>query len=234
MWGYPRACPEPLPDPLRLPDARTLKGGGRGGWNGRAPLTHKRHPPQPAQPQNAETTPAGAPAAAADRKQRPGAACERLPSPPRNLPATPRILPDPPCIAPGPCTQVAILTASVEAYASPVMDKVDYTRRWVHHRLFRDSCANFNGYYIKDLSYLGRPMHSIIIVDNCPTSYMFHLRNALPISSWFDDPADTELLALLQTLERVAHAEAVYPLLQEHRQAHAPEAAAQTRVDGPY
>ena len=44
----------------------------------------KRHPPQPAQPPShqrlgsatAETTPAGAPAAAADRTQRPDATCE--------------------------------------------------------------------------------------------------------------------------------------------------------------
>ena len=48
-----------------------------------APLTRKRHiPPHPAQPRhtnhwaNAETTPAGAPAAAADRTQRPDATCE--------------------------------------------------------------------------------------------------------------------------------------------------------------
>ena len=49
-----------------------------------APLTRKRHLlPQPAQPPahqrqgsaNAETTPAGAPAAAADRTQRPDATC---------------------------------------------------------------------------------------------------------------------------------------------------------------
>ena len=50
-----------------------------------APLTRKRHiPPHPAQPPahqrlgsaNAETTPAGAPAAAADRTQRPDATCK--------------------------------------------------------------------------------------------------------------------------------------------------------------
>ena len=50
-----------------------------------APLTHKRHiPPHPAQPRHtkplgsgdAETTPARAPAAAADRTQRPDATCE--------------------------------------------------------------------------------------------------------------------------------------------------------------
>ena len=53
--------------------------------NHRAPLTRKRHTmPHPAQPQhtkplgsaNAKTTPAGAPAAAADGKQRPDATCE--------------------------------------------------------------------------------------------------------------------------------------------------------------
>ena len=36
----------------------------------------------------------------------------------------------------------------------------------------------------KDLSYLGRQLQSLIIVDNSPTSYLFQPRNAVPITSW--------------------------------------------------
>ena len=67
---------------VRLQPRRRTRGEGEEYW---APLTCQRHIlPHPAQPQqtnhwasaNAETTPAGAPAAAADRTQRPDATCE--------------------------------------------------------------------------------------------------------------------------------------------------------------
>lgn len=115
--------------------------------------------------------------------------------------------------------EVVVLTASLEVYADPVLNQLDYTNYWVHHRLFRDSCANLNGNYIKDLSYLGRPLHTAIIIDNSPTSYLFQPRNALPITSWFDDPTDRELRDLLPVLERAAKVDNVYPVLDSWRQA---------------
>eukprot|EP01005_Ploeotia_sp_CARIB1_P002019 NODE_92_length_1641_cov_1036.870542_g90_i0.p1 GENE.NODE_92_length_1641_cov_1036.870542_g90_i0~~NODE_92_length_1641_cov_1036.870542_g90_i0.p1 ORF type:complete len:435 (-),score=55.73 NODE_92_length_1641_cov_1036.870542_g90_i0:277-1581(-) len=115
--------------------------------------------------------------------------------------------------------EVVVLTASLEVYADPVLDELDPEGYWVHHRLFRDSCANLNGNYIKDLSYLGRPLHQVIIIDNAPTSYLFQPRNALPISSWFDDPSDTELRDLFPVLEKAARVDNVYPVLDGYRQA---------------
>lgn len=117
--------------------------------------------------------------------------------------------------------EVVVLTASMEQYASPVIDTVDRPGYKIHHRLFRDSCANLNGTLIKDLSYLGRPLHTVIIIDNCPISYVFQPKNALPIASWFDDPADRALLELLPVLEKAAKAETVYAALEEF-QARAP------------
>jgi len=114
--------------------------------------------------------------------------------------------------------EVVVLTASLEVYADPVLDELDYDGQWVHHRLFRDSCANLNGNYIKDLSYLGRPLHQVIIIDNSPTSYLFQPRNALPITSWFDDNGDVELLDLLPVLRRAAATDNIYPVLDAFRQ----------------
>jgi RNA polymerase II subunit A small phosphatase-like protein len=50
--------------------------------------------------------------------------------------------------------------------------------------------------FFQDLSQLGRPIEDTIIIDNSLALYTFHPMNAVPISSWFNDPHDTELLDL--------------------------------------
>lgn len=91
--------------------------------------------------------------------------------------------------------EVVVFTASLSKYADPVLDRLDPDRS-VAHRLFRESCYNHRGNYVKDLSQLGRPIADTIILDNSPASYIFHPYNAVPISSWFNDPHDTELTDL--------------------------------------
>ncbi|PCH36166.1 NIF-domain-containing protein [Wolfiporia cocos MD-104 SS10] len=91
--------------------------------------------------------------------------------------------------------EVVVFTASLSKYADPVLDKLDI-HHVVSHRLFRESCYNHRGNYVKDLSQLGRPISDTIIIDNSPASYIFHPNNAVPVSSWFNDPHDTELTDL--------------------------------------
>ncbi|PWN45356.1 NLI interacting factor [Ceraceosorus guamensis] len=91
--------------------------------------------------------------------------------------------------------EVVVFTASLAKYADPVLDILDI-HRVVRHRLFRESCYNHKGNYVKDLSQLGRDIGESIIIDNSPASYIFHPKNAVPISSWFNDPHDTELTDL--------------------------------------
>lgn len=91
----------------------------------------------------------------------------------------------------------------------------------MHHRLFRESCYNHQGNYVKvrasvtrgadvgtdtcqDLSQVGRDLRETIIIDNSPTSYIFHPQHAVPISSWFSDAHDNELLDLIPVLEDLA------------------------------
>ncbi|GAA5842013.1 hypothetical protein JCM9279_002756 [Rhodotorula babjevae] len=95
--------------------------------------------------------------------------------------------------------EVVVFTASLSKYADPVLDQLD-VHRVVKHRLFRESCYNNKGNYVKDLSQLGRPISESIIIDNSPASYVFHPNNAVPISSWFNDPHDTELTDLVPFL----------------------------------
>ncbi|KAF9263426.1 NIF-domain-containing protein [Marasmius fiardii PR-910] len=99
--------------------------------------------------------------------------------------------------------EVVVFTASLSKYADPVLDQLD-TSKVVAHRLFRESCYSHKGNYVKDLSQLGRPLSSTIILDNSPASYIFHPNNAVPVSSWFNDPHDAELPDLIPFLVDLA------------------------------
>lgn len=96
--------------------------------------------------------------------------------------------------------EVVVFTASVLKYGNPLLDKLDIHRA-VHHRLFRDSCYTYQGNFIKNLSQIGRPLSESIIIDNSPASYIFHPQHSIPISSWFSDTHDNELIDLLPFLE---------------------------------
>ncbi|KAJ5572236.1 hypothetical protein N7535_005896 [Penicillium sp. DV-2018c] len=99
--------------------------------------------------------------------------------------------------------EVVVFTASVSKYGDPLLDQLDI-HNVVHHRLFRESCYNHQGNYVKDLSQIGRNLKETIIIDNSPTSYIFHPEHAIPISSWFSDAHDNELLDLIPVLEDLA------------------------------
>ncbi|KFW80159.1 Carboxy-terminal domain RNA polymerase II polypeptide A small phosphatase 1, partial [Manacus vitellinus] len=110
--------------------------------------------------------------------------------------------------------ECVLFTASLAKYADPVADLLD---KWgaFRARLFRESCVFHRGNYVKDLSRLGRDLRRIIIVDNSPASYIFHPDNAVPVASWFDNMADTELLDLLPFFERLSKVEDVYAVLKK-------------------
>ncbi|KAF7457495.1 NIF-domain-containing protein [Cryptosporidium felis] len=96
--------------------------------------------------------------------------------------------------------EVVVFTASLSKYANPLLDRLDPMNK-CPYRLFRENCTVEGNSYIKDLSKLGRPLKDIIIIDNSPISYILQPENAIPISSWFNDENDTQLLDLIPLLE---------------------------------
>ncbi|KAI9506235.1 hypothetical protein BX070DRAFT_232378 [Coemansia spiralis] len=114
--------------------------------------------------------------------------------------------------------EIVVFTASLSMYADPVLDLLDKFQV-VHHRLFRESCNLYNGNYVKDLSRLGRDVGHSIIIDNSPASYAFHPSNAIGISTWLNDPMDTELrdlIPFLIDLTTVDDVSAVLSLTHNH------------------
>eukprot|EP00127_Corallochytrium_limacisporum_P001026 Clim_evm25s34 gene=Clim_evmTU25s34 len=108
--------------------------------------------------------------------------------------------------------EVVMFTASLSKYADPVCDMLDQEGVF-SHRLFRESCVFYKGTYVKDLNRLGRNLQHTIIIDNSPMSYILNPDNAIPITSWFTDMDDRELLDLIPLLEELEKAEDVMPIL---------------------
>lgn len=94
--------------------------------------------------------------------------------------------------------EVVVFTASEKEYATMVLDRIDPEQKYIHHRLFRDSCLPLNGNYIKDLTVLGRDIDKTIIIDNSIIAFSLNLDNGIPIHSFSGDKRDTELYKLAE------------------------------------
>lgn len=111
--------------------------------------------------------------------------------------------------------EVVIFTASVSNYASPLIDQYLDKENYGFYKLFRENCTFKSGFYVKDLSRLGRDLKDVIIVDNLPSSYWLHPFNGIPIQSWYDDEKDWELSVLSILLENLSKVDDVWEYIKK-------------------
>jgi len=96
--------------------------------------------------------------------------------------------------------EIVVFTAGQENYANKVLDLID-PNGYIEHRLFRQHCTQVHGYYVKDLSLLGRPLRDTVIIDNSPISFAFQPMNGILCDDWSGNPNDFELLQLIPILQ---------------------------------
>lgn len=69
-----------------------------------------------------------------------------------------------------PYFEIVIFTAGTEEYADWALTFLE-NHGCIHHRLYRQHALPFNGYYVKDLSRLGRNLSRTLIVDNIAENF---------------------------------------------------------------
>ncbi|KAI3407749.1 uncharacterized protein J3R85_020784, partial [Psidium guajava] len=97
--------------------------------------------------------------------------------------------------------ELVIFTAGLREYASLVLDRLDPKRSLISHRLFRDSCEEVDGKFVKDLSKMGRDLKRVVMVDDNPNAYAFQPENAIPVSPFVNDLSDVQLGKLVKFFE---------------------------------
>lgn len=100
--------------------------------------------------------------------------------------------------------EVVVFTAGLREYASLVLDLLDPKGDLISHRLYRDSCREIEGKYVKDLSDLGRDLGRVAIVDDNPSSYMLQQANAVQVKPFVNDLEDKELERVMEFFEVAA------------------------------
>jgi NLI interacting factor-like phosphatase len=72
--------------------------------------------------------------------------------------------------------KVVVFTAAMPDYAGPVLDVLDPTGKLFHRRLYRSSCRQVRGAFLKDLTVLGNGFEAnpgrVILLDNNPCSFL--------------------------------------------------------------
>ena len=83
-----------------------------------------------------------------------------------------------------------------------ICEALDPNYQMIIGRFGRESTLLKNGKYIKDLSYLNRPLKEIIYLDFEDDSVEFHKDNAILIPKFDGDLDDRALIDLIPFLER--------------------------------
>jgi len=104
--------------------------------------------------------------------------------------------------------ELILFTTETEYYAEPIIKAIEQKRHYFDYVFYREHCIMIGNDYIKDLTRIGRPLDSTIIVDNMPQYFRFQKENGIIIKSfWAQDPEDRALYNLIPILLNIVEDE---------------------------
>ncbi|CAM9100605.1 unnamed protein product [Phaeothamnion confervicola] len=108
-----------------------------------------------------------------------------------------------------------VFTAAMPDYAGPVLDRIDPTGKLLRKRLYRDSCRQVKGAFLKDLGAFAPngDLSRVVLVDNNPLSFICQPSNGILVTSFYDEAHDTALSSVLQLIRHLESVPDVRPVL---------------------
>ena len=83
-----------------------------------------------------------------------------------------------------------------------IADALDPEMRIISGRLGRESTIMKNGQYIKDFSYLGRPLKDVVYIDFTDDTVPNHRDNCIILPEWKGEKDDRALIDIVPFLDR--------------------------------
>ena len=100
--------------------------------------------------------------------------------------------------------EIVVFTSATQEYADPIENCIEQNDKYFDTRLYRHHTIIYENDFVKDISRIGRPLNSIIIVDNMPQNFRLQKENGIFIKPfWGDDVFDTALFSLADILEKI-------------------------------
>ena len=100
--------------------------------------------------------------------------------------------------------EIVVFTSATQEYADPIENCIEQNEKYFDARLYRQHTIIYENDFVKDISRIGRPLSSIIIVDNMPQNFRLQKENGIFIKPfWGDDVFDTALFSLADILEKI-------------------------------
>ena len=97
--------------------------------------------------------------------------------------------------------ELILFTGSSENYTKSIVEALERKKKYFDFIFYRQYLVKCGDCYIKDLSKIGRPLNSTIIIDNNPQNYKLQKENGICIKSFLgDDPDDIALYNLIDIL----------------------------------
>ena len=100
--------------------------------------------------------------------------------------------------------EIIVFTNQPEAYAAPLIQKVDQSPGYIMFPLFRSHTRYIHGKYVKDLHYLNRDLSKVVMIETNPDAWSANPDNTIKLPPWRGDPHDRDLIALIPFLEYIA------------------------------
>mgnify|MGYP002624356888 CR=1 FL=1 len=101
--------------------------------------------------------------------------------------------------------ELVLFSEASQEYVDLIMNAFEGNIKYFDYKLYRQHTVIMNQDFIKDLTRLGRPLNTVIIVDNMPQNFRLQKLNGIAIKSfWGEDNNDKVLFDLASILIKIA------------------------------